>query len=420
MSERSAIIKAQDEKTLPGFVKSIHEHTSADVELVCDWDSIPTDHGHRPVTHMISQMALVNSWVSSMADQHKDKYVSIFKDHVKKITVRNAKSENQNDKDIDIDEAGHVVITAPLQRESHQYVGIFDLYMIIHHYLLHELDEKDHHAKLGMLKDTMHMAMINKDGLDTPILNLINHKHFYHAHDPFKHAIHTCQEHLMEGKLAIKPEEGEKFVKGYPVVKINQYDMDQERILLLTTHAFYTVMYNYATGEPDCNAHIHRNPLHIIEHVSFGEFVGGAGLAGAAAAAMGKAKFGMTVKFHREHADKTQQKGLHYTSPPELEDPHENEALFAELGYALVALRNRLGSGHHGHHAYNHTLAHQTKQHRPKFPVPIGAIYNALKMGLCKKDAAGGEAAPAPAAAPEGGEAAPAPAPAAEGDAPAS
>ncbi|KNC46570.1 uncharacterized protein AMSG_03005 [Thecamonas trahens ATCC 50062] len=67
-------------------------------------------------------------------------------------------------------------------------------------------------------------------------------------------------------------EAGEEFVDGWEVVSINQWDVEQVRVLILSTAALYRIKYKASSGEI---LHHHRQPLDDICRIQIGRFVFG-------------------------------------------------------------------------------------------------------------------------------------------------
>ncbi|KAL0212423.1 hypothetical protein RCL1_006049 [Eukaryota sp. TZLM3-RCL] len=62
-------------------------------------------------------------------------------------------------------------------------------------------------------------------------------------------------------------DDSELFLKGYPVVSLNRRGHQQERLLLITSQAFYHVKYDYLTHSIE---HFKRFPLSIVSHIYWG------------------------------------------------------------------------------------------------------------------------------------------------------
>ena len=175
--------------------------------------------------------------------------------------------------------------------------------------------------------------------------------------------------------------------------------MEQERLILITTKAFYTVCYEYAKGEPKLTGSVHCNPLHAIKSIQFGEIAAakGKGIAGAVAGAMAKVRYGLSVKFDPALAalSPEQTEGLFFTPLPEEDDIEAEQGILPEIAYALAAISTNVKGHHHP------IFPAHVNVHKKAAPLGfVGAVYNGLKLGLQKKDGApeSPAAAPAPAA----------------------
>jgi len=86
---------------------------------------------------------------------------------------------------------------------------------------------------------------------------------FWKADEAVEAAIQNIVKHL-EGL-----EKGEEFIKGYQIISHNSMGKEQERLLILTTHALYRVNYTYKDGSIKSSD---REPWANIELIQFGQF----------------------------------------------------------------------------------------------------------------------------------------------------
>eukprot|EP00163_Fabomonas_tropica_P017660 TRINITY_DN3137_c2_g1_i10.p1 TRINITY_DN3137_c2_g1~~TRINITY_DN3137_c2_g1_i10.p1 ORF type:complete len:213 (+),score=47.67 TRINITY_DN3137_c2_g1_i10:195-833(+) len=183
------------------------------------------------------------------------------------------------------------------------------------------------------------------------------------------YAINRCRDLLIQAD--------ESFLKGWVVLSINQWDQEQERILLLTNKAYYRVKFDFAKDQVE---HHERTPLREIRFIQKGYFkVSKYTFAGLMKGNEYQQTYGIRIYAGENRSSNPFNKSQYYRTYTALPDNRSGpdgsgKAVMLEILHAISSARKAIAKSD-GFYVSDYDIA------RPNLLGPISVAANALKLG---------------------------------------